>query len=100
MEPFFLTPILVGFLGYDIKRAVSMGLFFVVFSSISGFLSMAWHGLIDFKMGLALGVGSLIGVVYGAKRSHAIEKQRQKWWLLGLYIVLILITFYELIGEL
>jgi uncharacterized membrane protein YfcA len=96
----FLTPILVGFLGYDIKRAVSMGLFFVVFSSISGFLSMAWHGLIDFKMGLALGVGSLIGVVYGAKRSHAIEKQRQKWWLLGLYIVLILITFYELIGEL
>lgn len=96
----FLTPILVGFMRYDIKRAVSMGLFFVVFSSISGFLSMAWHGLIDYKIGLILGLGSLLGVVFGAKQSHVIDRRKQKWWLLGLYVVMILLTIYELIGEL
>jgi len=96
----FLTPILVGFMRYDIKRAVSMGLFFVVFSSISGFLSMAWYGLIDYKAGLILGVASLLGVVFGAKRAHVIDRRKQKWWLLGLYAVMILVTFYKLIGEL
>lgn len=96
----FLTPILVGFMGYDIKRAVSMGLFFVIFSSVSGFLSMAWHGLIDYKFGLVLGVGSLLGVVFGAKKAHTIERQKQKKWLLGLYVLLIILTFYELMGEL
>ncbi|MDZ7818335.1 MAG: sulfite exporter TauE/SafE family protein [Aliarcobacter sp.] len=32
-----LTPILVGFLKYDLKAATALGLFFVIFSSIAGF---------------------------------------------------------------
>jgi hypothetical protein len=96
----FLTPILVGFMNYDIKRAVSMGLFFVIFSSLSGFASMAWHGLIDYQAGLVLGVGSLLGVVFGTKRAHVIDRRKQKIWLLALYVVLFALTFYELIGHL
>jgi len=96
----FLTPILVGFMNYDIKRALSMGLFFVIFSSVSGFASMAWHGLIDYRAGLVLGVGSLLGVVFGAKKAHVIDRRKQKIWLLGLYAILLVLTFYKLVGHL
>jgi len=37
-----ITPILVGFLNYNLKKAVSLSLFFVVFSSTSGFISMSY----------------------------------------------------------
>lgn len=94
----FLTPILVGFLRYDIKRAVSMGLFFVVFSSISGLASLAWHGHVDFYSGIALGVGSLLGVYFGAKQAHIMPRYKQKRWLLALYILMLFFIFYKLIG--
>ena len=93
-----LTPIMVGFLNYDIKRAVSTGLFFVVFSSISGFISMSYNGLIDYTSGLALGFGSLLGVYFGAKQSHIIDKAKQKKLLLGLYLVLFILTVNKLLG--
>jgi uncharacterized membrane protein YfcA len=94
----FLTPILVGFMRYDIKRAVSMGLFFVIFSSVSGFASMTYHGLVDLQAGLLLGLGSLIGVYFGAKQSHIIELKKQKYLLLGLYIILFGLTLNKLLG--
>ncbi|HDX6329878.1 TPA: sulfite exporter TauE/SafE family protein [Campylobacter fetus subsp. venerealis] len=81
-----LTPILVGFLGMDIKKSVYISLFFVLFSSISGFVSLAFHDLINYKAGLLIAVGSLIGVYFGTKTSHKIDKQAQKWWLVALYI--------------
>ncbi len=34
-----LTPILVGFLKYDLKASTALGLFFVIFSSMAGFIS-------------------------------------------------------------
>ncbi len=58
----FLTPITVGFLHYDIKRAVSISLMFVVFSSISGLISFSMNNLLDYSSGVILGVGSLVGV--------------------------------------
>lgn len=95
----FLTPILVGFLHYDMKRAISMGLFFVVFSSIAGFVSLAIHGFINYKLGLILGVSSLLGVYFGAKSSFVISRKWQKRALLTLYILMFLLTLYKIIGE-
>lgn len=93
----FLTPILVGFLGVDIKKAVSMGLFFVIFSSFSGFISLAWHGYVDYKDGILLGLGSLAGVYFGTKTSHEISKQSQKYWLLALYVTMFCLTLKKVI---
>lgn len=93
----FLTPILVGFMGYDIKKAVSMGLFFVIFSSVSGFISMSLNGLVDYKNGFLLGVGSLLGVYFGVKLSHKIDKNLQKRLLLCMYIILFLLTMKKII---
>lgn len=96
----FLTPIMVGFLHVDIKKAVSMGLFFVVFSSISGFLSMSLNGLINYKIGLILGVSSLIGAYFGTKLSFKIEKKLQKKLLLILYIIMFIAVLTELLETL
>ncbi|PSM51627.1 sulfite exporter TauE/SafE family protein [Campylobacter blaseri] len=92
----FLTPILVGFLGFDIKKALSMGLFFVVFSSFSGFISLSFAGLVDYKNGFMLGIGSLLGVYYGVKFSHKIDKSLQKKLLLILYTMMLLMTLKKI----
>lgn len=94
----FLTPILVGFLNYDMKKAISIGLFFVIFSSSSGFLSMAYNGLVNYTYGAIIGTASLLGVYFGVKRSHSISKALQKRLLLVLYTILLLLMLKELIG--
>lgn len=93
----FLTPILVGFMGYDIKKAVCMGLFFVMFSSFSGFFSMLLNGLVDLKNGVLLGLSSLFGVYIGVKLSHKVNKCLQKNLLLALYIVMFSIVLKQII---
>ncbi len=93
----FLTPIMVGFLHFDIKRAVSTSLLFVVFSSISGLISFSVHGLVDYKAGIILGIGSLVGVYFGAKRSHVVKRDLQKKLLMILYVILFALTVNKLI---
>lgn len=88
----FVMPILIGFLNYDIKRAVSTGLFFVVFSSTAGFLSLSLHNLVHYEIGMAIGIGSLLGVYFGVKTSHAISKQKQKYWMIALIVTILIIT--------
>lgn len=85
----FITPILVGFLGYDIKQSASMGLFFVVFASFSGFISMSLHGQVAYVEGALLGLGALVGVYFGTKTTHKTDKAALKKWFLLLYLVMI-----------
>ncbi|MDD3323751.1 MAG: sulfite exporter TauE/SafE family protein [Sulfurospirillaceae bacterium] len=92
----FLTPILVGFLNWHIKQAVSTTLFFIIFGSISGFISLSANGHVDYMAGLAVGLGSLIGVYFGAKRSHTVDKKVQKKLLLGLYIIMLILTLNKI----
>lgn len=67
-----------GFFGYDIKKAVSMGLFFVVFASISGLVSIYFNVGIDWRAGILLGLGALIGVFFGTKAQASIDRKIQK----------------------
>ena len=94
----FLIPILVGFLGVDIKKAVSMGLFFVIFSSFSGFLSMAYNGNVRYMEGILLGIGGLVGVYFGTKSAHAVAKSTQKKCLLVMYVVMFLLALKKTLG--
>ncbi|MDD3344165.1 MAG: sulfite exporter TauE/SafE family protein [Sulfurospirillaceae bacterium] len=88
----FLTPILVGFLSWEVKEAVATSLFFVIFGSISGFISLSAHGLVDYTDGFIVGVGSLVGVYFGVKQSYVVDKKIQKRLLLILYCVLFTLT--------
>ena len=87
----FLTPIFVGFLKMDIKKAISIGLFFVIFSSFSGLISLANAGLVDYKSGFTIGIGSIIGVYFGVKFGHKVDKNIQKRLALGLYIIMFIL---------
>jgi len=81
-----LTPILVGILHYPIKKAVSAGLFFVVFSSIAGMISRLSTGTIDFHNGLVVAIASLIGVTLGIWMKEHVKDTHHKTALVLLYV--------------
>jgi uncharacterized membrane protein YfcA len=95
----FLTPFLVGFLHWDIKKAVGTTLFFIIFGSISGFISLALSGHVDYTVGAAVGIGSVLGVYFGVKLSHRVEKKVQKRALLILYVVMLVLTLNKILSE-
>jgi len=81
-----LTPLLVGLLHYPLKKAVSAGLFFVVFSSMAGMLSRLSSGTIDFNNGLIVAIASLLGVSIGIWLKDHVTSKNHKILLLVLYI--------------
>lgn len=81
-----LTPILVGLLHYPIKKAVSAGLFFVVFSSVAGMISRLSSGTIDFSNGLIVATASLIGVAMGIWLKDHVTSKNHKMALVALYM--------------
>ena len=84
-----LTPILIGFMKYNIKTATSLGLFFVIFSSISGFSSLAYHGHMLYYEGAIVGLASLVGVYFGIKVKQLIHATSYKKYVLYLYILVL-----------
>jgi uncharacterized membrane protein YfcA len=93
-----ITPILVGFLNFSLKKAVSLSLFFVVFSSVSGFISQSYYGNIDYELGFTVGVASLIGVYFGIKMYHKIDTKLHKKILLFWYILIFILVFEKIFG--
>jgi len=81
-----LTPILVGILHYPIKKAVSAGLFFVVFSSVAGMISRLSTGTIDFHNGLVVAIASLVGVTLGIWMKEHVKDTHHKTALVLLYV--------------
>ena len=92
-----LTPILVGFLKYDLKAATALGLFFVIFSSIGGFISSSYHGQMLFAEGAMVGIGSLIGVYFGIKVKDMVKSTSYKNYVLTLYIIVLIAMLYKTI---
>ena len=85
-----LIPILVGFLHVELKKAVSAGLFFVVFSSVSGLISHAFSRDIDIESGIIIGLASLIGVYIGIILKDKIDSVLQKKLLVGFYLLIVI----------
>ncbi len=85
-----LIPILVGFLNVDVKKAISAGLFFVIFSSISGLISHAINGHIDYKTGIIVGLSSLVGVYIGIQLKHKVSSKLSQRLLVFFYLSVII----------
>ena len=92
-----LTPIMVGFLRFSVKEAVSTGLFFVIFSSLSGFFSMYLNGLLHLKLGLLVGISSLFGVYLGIYLAHKVEAKKHKNLILVLNFIILALIIKELV---
>lgn len=91
-----LTPILAGFLHYPIKKAVSAGLFFVVFSSVAGLVSLLSVGSIDLEKGLFVAVASLFGVFIGIWLKDHVSSSQHKLYLLIMYAAALLILMKKM----
>jgi len=81
-----LVPILVGFLHVPLKKAISAGLFFVVFSSLSGLISHTLNSSVDFKSGIIIGTASLFGVYLGIHLKDKVSEKLQKDLLVLFYL--------------
>jgi len=91
-----LVPILVGFLHVPLKKAISAGLFFVIFSSIAGFLSHARLGHIDYESGVVIGLASLIGVYIGIYLKDRVDSILQKKMLIAFYFMVVAYLIYRI----
>ena len=91
-----LTPILVGYFYYNIKDASSLGLFFVIFSSIAGFLSLSFNSIVPYHEGIIVGIASLIGVFIGIKIKNIVHIKSYKYSILVLYFIILTMTIYKL----
>jgi uncharacterized membrane protein YfcA len=85
-----LVPILVGFLHVPLKKAISAGLFFVVFSSVSGLISHALKGHVDYESGVLIGLASLLGVYIGIHLKDKVNTVLQKRLLVVFYLLVVL----------
>jgi len=94
-----VVPILVGFLHVDLKKSISAGLFFVVFSSIAGFASHYANGHIDLKTGLIIGVSSLLGVYYGIYKKQKVNLVLQRKLIVLFYVVIVSYLTYRVLFE-
>ena len=91
-----LTPILVGYMFYNLKDATSLGLFFVIFSSIAGFISLSLSGHMLYSEGTIVGISALVGVFIGIKMKNIIQLKSYKNLILGLYILTFISTLFKL----
>lgn len=92
-----MTPILVSFMGFPLKKASAVGHFFVIFSSISAFVTLLWLGFVNLEAGLTMALASLLGTVGGIWLLHKIKVSRYKQILVIFYSVIFAITAYKLI---
>ena len=92
-----LVPILVGFLHVELKEATSAGLFFVMFSSLSGLISHALSGHIDYFSGITVGVASLFGVYLGIHLKHKAPAELSRRLLLFFYLCVIIYLAYRIL---
>ncbi|MCW8839162.1 MAG: sulfite exporter TauE/SafE family protein [Thiovulaceae bacterium] len=93
-----IVPILVGFLHVDLKRAISAGLFFVIFSSVAGFISHYISGHIDLKTGLIVGISSLFGVYIGIYLKQRVKHNLQRKLIIIFYISVVSYLTYRVFG--
>ena len=93
-----LVPLLVGFLYFPLKQATSAGLFFVVFSSVSGLISHFLNSNLDFKSGITIGIASLIGVYGGIHLKHILSNKTSKKLLLVFYLAIIIYLAKRVFG--
>jgi uncharacterized membrane protein YfcA len=84
-----LVPILVGFFHVPINKAISAGLFFVVFSSIAGFVSHAVLGHVDYESGIIIGLASLVGVYLGILLKDKADAQLQRKLIVVFYMIVV-----------
>lgn len=93
-----MTPILVSFMGFPLKKASAVGLFFVMFTSISAFVTLCWLGFVNLHAGFIMALSSLAGIVLGIWLLNRVKVTHYKQILVVFYIFIFSLTAYKLIA--
>lgn len=93
-----MTPILVSFMGFPLKKASAVGLFFVMFTSVSAFGTLLWLGMINLHAGMVMAFSSLIGIMAGIWLLNRVKVTHYKQILVVFYVIIFAITAYKLIA--
>jgi hypothetical protein len=93
-----MTPILVSFMGFPLKKASAVGLFFVMFTSVSAFGTLLWLGMINLHAGLIMALSSLVGIMMGIWLLNRVKVAHYKQVLVVFYTLIFAVTAYKLIA--
>lgn len=97
-----ITPILAYYLGYESKKVVPLSLFFVIFASCSGAISLYNAGVIDsslIRVGSIIGIFSIIGVIFGTNFKDKISDKSHRILIIIVYLFSIIATIYSLLTK-
>ncbi|RDU64148.1 sulfite exporter TauE/SafE family protein [Helicobacter sp. MIT 14-3879] len=94
-----IVPAISYALGLSTKQAVPISLFFVIFSSFSGFISLAAHNYVNYKEGIIVGIFSLIGVYFGVKLNKLISPKVHKIAIIGLYVLVLIVMIKNVVFQ-
>lgn len=92
-----MTPILVSFMGFSLKKASSIGLFFVMFTSVSSVITLGILGIINWNAGLLVATSSLVGIWLGIWLMNQTKLTHYKQVLVIFYIIIFALTAYKLL---
>lgn len=71
-----VVPILVGFAGYDAKRATSTSLAAIILIAIWGTIAQGALGNVDWRVAALVGVPAMLGVTVGVGIKQRISTER------------------------
>ena len=93
-----MTPILVSFMGFELKKASAIGLFFVMFTSISALVTFAILGMLNWYAGAVMAGSSLAGIGLGIWLLNKVHLRHYKQTLVVFYIFIFSLTAYKFIA--
>ncbi|MEF3190973.1 MAG: sulfite exporter TauE/SafE family protein [Campylobacterales bacterium] len=93
-----MTPILVSFLGFGLKKASAVGLSFVMFTSVAGSATLYQLGFVNLYDGALLGSASLLGVWLGIHLLKITGHGRYKQAIVLFYIIIFILTAKKLLA--
>jgi uncharacterized membrane protein YfcA len=91
-----LTPVLVAFFGMSFTESIASTKLINVFSSTVASIVFAWQGLIDYKLGVILGVTMFVGAYFGAHHATKINEV----WLKRIFLAVVFLLALKLIFDL
>ena len=89
---------LLSFLKVNLKQITKIGIIYISFSSTSAFISYTYFGVIPYEKAMALIIPALIGTYLGKYALNKINNKYYKLAVITLYVVLTIITIWDLIA--
>jgi len=90
-----LTPVLVGFLGFGLKKAVGVTLFYVISTSLFAAGSFYLSGTLDMAKGIQVAIPAVFGVYLGIYMASKTEAKKHKGLMLALYLFITASLIFE-----